>query len=119
MHLTISNLYLYAEKGKEGMTRDAGTQSTPPSLVSSNPSTDLTPSIIKSPIKLSEDSLNSNTKAITEEEVCVRFFLLFYFSRIGQNLIYSSYDLKVWRPLMFILMILMKGIANQCPKGIC
>ncbi|KAG4911903.1 hypothetical protein JHK82_052490 [Glycine max] len=58
-----------SEKGKEGMTRDAGTQSTPPSLVSSNPSTDLTPSIIKSPIKLSEDSLNSNTKTITEEEV--------------------------------------------------
>ncbi|KAL5153287.1 hypothetical protein HKD37_19G052876 [Glycine soja] len=58
-----------SEKGKEGMTRDTGTQSTPPSLVSSNPSTDLTPSIIKSPIKLSEDSLNSNTKTITEEEV--------------------------------------------------
>ncbi|KAL5148829.1 hypothetical protein HKD37_13G035799 [Glycine soja] len=59
------------EKGKEGMTRDAGTQSTPP-LVSSNPKSDLTPSIIKRPIKLSEDSLNSNAKTITEEEVKVK-----------------------------------------------
>ncbi|KAG4975949.1 hypothetical protein GmHk_13G036643 [Glycine max] len=59
------------EKGKEGMTRDAGTQSTPP-LVSSNPKSDLTPSIIKRPIKLSEDSLNSNAKTITEEEVEVK-----------------------------------------------
>ena len=81
MHLTISNRYLYAEKGKEGMTRDAGTQSTPP-LVSSNPKSDLTPSIIKRPIKLSEDSLNSNAKTITEEEVCVRFLLLFIFQEL-------------------------------------
>ncbi|RDX61609.1 hypothetical protein CR513_60144 [Mucuna pruriens] len=57
------------EKRKEGMTRDAGTQSTPPSLSSSNPIIDLTPSIIKRPIKLSENSLNSNTKTITEEEI--------------------------------------------------
>ncbi|TKY46542.1 hypothetical protein E2542_SST28586 [Spatholobus suberectus] len=60
------------EKGKEGMTRDAGTQSTPPYLSSSNPNTDLTPSIIKRPIKLSEDSVNSNTKTITEEKVEVK-----------------------------------------------
>ncbi|KAL9323742.1 hypothetical protein ACSQ67_008599 [Phaseolus vulgaris] len=56
------------EKGKEGMRRDAGTQSTP-YLSSSNPSTDITPSIIKRPITLSQDSLNSNTKTVTEEEV--------------------------------------------------
>lgn len=61
------------EKGKEGMTRDAGTQSTPPPyLSSSNPSTDLTPSIIKRPINLSEEPLNSNTKTITEDKVEVK-----------------------------------------------
>ncbi|KAL2335293.1 hypothetical protein Fmac_016506 [Flemingia macrophylla] len=61
------------EKGKEGMTRDQGTQSTPPPYLSSNnPSTDLTPSIVKIPINLSEDSLNSNTKTITEDEVEVK-----------------------------------------------
>ncbi|KAK7381111.1 hypothetical protein VNO78_33635 [Psophocarpus tetragonolobus] len=60
------------EKGKEGMTRDAGTQSTPPSLSSSNPNTALTSSTIKRPKKLSEDSLNSKTKTITEEEVEVK-----------------------------------------------
>jgi len=69
---------MYSEKGKEGMRRDAGTQSTP-YLSSSNPSTDITPSIIKRPITLSQDSLNSNTKTVTEEEVCARIFLLFTF----------------------------------------
>ncbi|XP_014506742.1 uncharacterized protein LOC106766524 isoform X2 [Vigna radiata var. radiata] len=56
------------EKGKEGMTRDAGTQSTP-YLSSTNPITDITPSIIQRPIKLSQNSLNSNTKTVTEEQM--------------------------------------------------
>jgi len=73
------------------MTRDAGTQSTP-YLSSSNPSTDITPSIIKRPINLSEDSLNSNTKTVPEEEVRARIFFAFHFSRVGQNMIYFSYE---------------------------
>ncbi|XP_027357156.1 uncharacterized protein LOC113866527 [Abrus precatorius] len=60
------------EKVKEGMTRDAGTQSTPPYLSSSNPCPALTPSIIKTSIKLSEDKLNSNARTISEAEVEVK-----------------------------------------------
>ncbi|XP_047181851.1 uncharacterized protein LOC124848252 isoform X1 [Vigna umbellata] len=53
-----------SEKGKEGMTRDAATQSTP-YLSSTNPFTDITPSITK----LSHNSLNSNTKTVTEKQM--------------------------------------------------
>ncbi|KAK7271782.1 hypothetical protein RJT34_27963 [Clitoria ternatea] len=61
-----------SEKGKEGMTRDAGTQSTPQDLSSNNPSNDSTSTIIKTSIKISEDCLNSNAKTIYEEEVEVK-----------------------------------------------
>ncbi|XP_061364368.1 uncharacterized protein LOC133307821 [Gastrolobium bilobum] len=57
------------EKKKEGMTRDAGTQSTPPYLSSNSSSIALTPSIIERSMKLSEYSLSSNTKSNSEEEV--------------------------------------------------
>ncbi|XP_050906550.1 uncharacterized protein LOC127120182 [Lathyrus oleraceus] len=59
------------DKKKEGMTRDAYTQSsTFPSLSSSNLSTILTPSIIEISTKLSQDSLNSeDNKTKLEKEV--------------------------------------------------
>lgn len=68
----------YADKKKEGMTRDAYTQSsTFPSLSSSNLSTILTPSIIEISTKLSQDSLNSeDNKTKLEKEVSARFFSL-------------------------------------------
>ncbi|WVZ13853.1 hypothetical protein V8G54_011419 [Vigna mungo] len=72
------------EKGKEGMTRDAGTQSTP-YLSSTNPITDITPSIIHRPIKLSQNSINSNTKTGTKEQVRPAFFLTLYFSRMEEK----------------------------------
>jgi len=50
------------------MTRDAGTQSTP-YLSSTNLSTHITPTIIKRPIKFSQNSPNSNTKTVTEDQV--------------------------------------------------
>ncbi|KAL5080443.1 hypothetical protein RYX36_008864 [Vicia faba] len=62
------------EKKKEGITRDAYTQSsTFPCLSSSNLSTILTPSNIETFSKLSQDSLNSNDNEIKlEEEVEVK-----------------------------------------------
>jgi len=60
------------------MTRDACTQSgTLPSLSSSNPSTNLTPSIVE--MSTNEDSLNSDdNKTKSDEEVSDRFFSLNY-----------------------------------------
>ncbi|KAK7316203.1 hypothetical protein VNO77_35038 [Canavalia gladiata] len=61
------------EKEKQEMTKDAGTQSTPPYHSSSTPSTALTPSsIIKTSIKVSDDSLNSNAKTMSQNEVEVK-----------------------------------------------
>ncbi|XP_058773266.1 uncharacterized protein LOC131647386 isoform X2 [Vicia villosa] len=62
------------EKKKEGMTRDAYTQSsTFPCFSSSNLSTILTPSTIEISTKLSQDSLNSDENEIKlEEEVEVK-----------------------------------------------
>lgn len=75
---------LYVEMKKEGMTRDACTQSTLPFLNSINNSTILTPSIIEMTTKLSEDSTNSDdTKTKSDEEVSARlFFLLIHFSNL-------------------------------------
>lgn len=66
---------VYSEKRTEGMmTRDVGTQSTPPDLSSSSPSPTSTPSIIERSIKRcgqeAGDSPISNAKIITEEPVC-------------------------------------------------
>ena len=74
---------IYAEKKNEGMTRDACTQSgTLPSLSSSNPSTNLTPSIIE--MSTNEDSLNSDdNKTKSEEEVSDRYFFFLFISQIS------------------------------------
>ncbi|KAJ1443065.1 DNA-directed RNA polymerases I and III subunit RPAC2 [Sesbania bispinosa] len=60
------------EKKKEGMTRDVGTQSTPPILSSSSPSPASTPSIIERSKNRPTDSPNSNAKTKSEEEICTR-----------------------------------------------
>ncbi|XP_027926709.1 uncharacterized protein LOC114183778 isoform X1 [Vigna unguiculata] len=60
------------EKKKEGMTRDVGTQSTPPYLSSSSPSPASTPSIMERSKPQPEDSPNSNAKTKSEEEVEVK-----------------------------------------------
>jgi len=67
---------LYAEKKKEGMTRDVGTQSTPPYLSSSSPSPTSTPSIVErlKTRPVDSPSSNSNAKTKSEEEVCTNFF---------------------------------------------
>ncbi|XP_027351444.1 uncharacterized protein LOC113862563 [Abrus precatorius] len=67
-----STLPLYAEKKKEGMTRDVGTQSTPQYLSSSSPSPASTPSIIERSKTRAVDSPNSNAKTKSEEEVEVK-----------------------------------------------
>lgn len=54
------------------MTRDVGTQSTPPYLSSSSPSPASTPSIMERPKTRAADSPNSNAKTKSEEEVCTR-----------------------------------------------
>ncbi|KAJ1412782.1 putative DNA-directed RNA polymerases I and III subunit RPAC2-like [Sesbania bispinosa] len=54
------------------MTRDASTQSTPPYLSSSNPSTAFNSFHYREINKLSEDSLNSDDKSKSEEEVEVK-----------------------------------------------
>ncbi|GLT41172.1 hypothetical protein SLA2020_152560 [Shorea laevis] len=67
-------LYVEGEKKKvEGMTRDVGTQSTPPDLSSSSPSPVSTPSILERSLKRWEtengDSPNSNAKSKAKEQV--------------------------------------------------
>lgn len=64
----------YAEKKNEGMTRDACTQSgTLPSISSSNPSTNLTPSMVE--MSTNDDSQNSDDNQTKfEEEVSDKFF---------------------------------------------
>ncbi|KAG4926012.1 hypothetical protein JHK87_051552 [Glycine soja] len=57
------------EKKKEGMTRDVGTQSTPPYISSTSPSPASTPSITERSKPLVSDSPNSNAKTKSEEEV--------------------------------------------------
>ncbi|KAI4346822.1 hypothetical protein L6164_007688 [Bauhinia variegata] len=58
-----------AEKRKEGLTRDVGTQSTPPCLSSSSSlSPASTPPIKERSIKIDGDSPSSNTKTKSEEE---------------------------------------------------
>ncbi|KAK7340788.1 hypothetical protein VNO77_21501 [Canavalia gladiata] len=57
------------EKKKEGITRDVGTQSTPPCLSSSSPSPASTPSIMEGSKNRAADSPNSNSKTKSEEEV--------------------------------------------------
>jgi hypothetical protein len=56
------------------MTRDVGTQSTPPELSSSSPSPASTPPIIERSIKRfgieAGDSPNSSAKIKTKQEVC-------------------------------------------------
>ena len=56
------------------MTRDVGTQSTPPDLSSGSLSPASTPSILERALKRcgteNGDSPNSNTKSKTEEQVC-------------------------------------------------
>ncbi|CAL0317360.1 unnamed protein product [Lupinus luteus] len=57
------------EKKYEGMRKDAATQSTPPYLSSSTTTTTvLTPSIIDSSMKLSQESTYSNSKTKSQEE---------------------------------------------------
>lgn len=57
----------------EGMTRDVGTQSTPPDRSSSSPSPTSTPSIIERSLQRCQaeggESPNSNAKLKSEEEV--------------------------------------------------
>ncbi|XP_031255870.1 uncharacterized protein LOC116113849 [Pistacia vera] len=65
------------ESKMEGMTRDVGTQSTPPHLSSASPSPASTPSIIEGSLKRCEveasgDSPNSDAKIKSEEEVEVK-----------------------------------------------
>jgi len=72
-------LPLYAEKKKEGMTRDVGTQSTPPYLSSSSPSPASTPSIMERSKPQPEDSPNSNAKTKSEEEVLSHIFHRMFF----------------------------------------
>ncbi|ESW11322.1 hypothetical protein PHAVU_008G020100 [Phaseolus vulgaris] len=60
------------EKKKEGMTRDVGTQSTPPCLSSSSPSPASTPSIMERSKPQPDDSPNSIAKTKSEEEVEVK-----------------------------------------------
>ena len=67
-------LHLFAEKKAESMTRDVGTQSTPPDLSSGSLSPASTPSILERALKRcgteNGDSPNSNTKSKAEEQVC-------------------------------------------------
>ncbi|CBI16854.3 hypothetical protein VitviT2T_021931 [Vitis vinifera] len=64
------------EKKMEGMTRDVGTQSTPPDRSSSSPSPTSTPSIIERSLQRCRaeggESPNSNAKLKSEEEVEVK-----------------------------------------------
>ena len=86
----LLDLCMYTENKEEGITRDAGTQSTPTCLSSSSPSsTALTSFIPERSIKLSEDSPNSNAITKSEEEVCATFFSLFIFSNeLVRDLLY-------------------------------
>lgn len=77
----IFTLSVSVEKKAAGMTRDAGTQSTPHDLSSSSPSPASTPSIIERAIKRygleDADSPQSNAKIKTKEEVCCcTYFIL-------------------------------------------
>ena len=56
------------------MTRDVGTQSTPPYISSTSPSPASTPSITERSKPLVSDSPNSNAKSKSEEEVCATNF---------------------------------------------
>ncbi|KAF7820005.1 mental retardation GTPase activating protein [Senna tora] len=68
-HVTLQFPISEKEKKKEGMTRDVGTQSTPPFLSSSSPSPASTPPIIERSIKRSGgESPISNSKTKSEEE---------------------------------------------------
>lgn len=73
-HEDVSLKFPIPEKKKEGMTRDVGTQSTPPYLSSSSPSPTSTPSIIERLKARAVDSpsSNSNAKTKSEEEVEVK-----------------------------------------------
>lgn len=84
-------MFIIAESKMEGMTRDVGTQSTPPDLSSASPSPASTPSIMEGSSKRCEaeasgDSPNSNAKIKSEEEVCIVFFI--------NNFIYSIVKYK-------------------------
>lgn len=60
------------------MTRDVGTQSTPPYLSSSSPSPASTPSIIERSKTIPSDSPNSNAKTKSEEEVCFCLYIYIF-----------------------------------------
>ncbi|XP_022769636.1 uncharacterized protein LOC111313237 [Durio zibethinus] len=66
-------LHLFAEKKAESMTRDVGTQSTPPDLSSGSLSPSSTPSIIERALKRcgteNEDSPNFKTNSKAEEQI--------------------------------------------------
>lgn len=84
-------MFVFAESKMEGMTRDVGTQSTPPDLSSASPSPASTPSIMEGWLKRCEavasgDSSNSNAKIKSKEEVCITFFI--------NNFIYSIVKYK-------------------------
>ncbi|XP_073221790.1 uncharacterized protein [Cicer arietinum] len=70
----VSLQFPIQEKKKEGMTRDVGTQSTPPPPYhsSSSPSPTSTPSIIERSKTRLVHSPNSNSKSKSEEEVEVK-----------------------------------------------
>lgn len=74
--------FLRAEKRVEAMTRDVGTQSTPPELSSSSLSPASTPPIIERSLNRcgieGGDSPNSNAKLVFEEQV--RCCKVFFFS---------------------------------------
>ncbi|KAK6279737.1 PREDICTED: uncharacterized protein LOC18602087 isoform X1 [Theobroma cacao] len=69
-------VHLIAEKKAESMTRDVGTQSTPPDLSSGSLSPASTPSILERALKRcgteNGDSPNTNTKPRAEEQVEVK-----------------------------------------------
>ena len=97
------SLSLYSEKKKEGITRDVGTQSTPPYLSSTSPSPASTPSITERSKPRISDSLNLNAKTTnSDEEVCATHFSLYLISfnefiRNSKSYKRSNQDLKHFR----------------------
>ena len=104
LSLSLSlSLSLYSEKKKEGITRDVGTQSTPPYLSSTSPSPASTPSITERSKPRISDSLNLNAKTTnSDEEVCATHFSLYLISfnefiRNSKSYKRSNQDLKHFR----------------------
>lgn len=92
---------LITEKKMEGMTRDVGTQSTPPDLSSTSPSPTSTPSIIERSLQRFQaeaevgESPNSNAKFKSEEEVCSFLLVCFIANMLMALIFWSLYDISV------------------------